>query len=165
MYVNHVYALLILVSMQLDQVQRVNPISCKVGSWFHYLCKNITVHREADEQPSVYDPRTGGRQQEYADWTWIRSGYILRWAENTDRRPQVTFICFGASLSLEQRFRRLPSSPLCRSVTDDPYSLFAIVLDDLSLQMDNTVWGISDVFGSIELVPPKTLDSIEKEAY
>lgn len=151
--------------MQLDQVQRVNPISCKVGSWFHYLCKNITVHREADEQPSVYDPRTGGRQQEYADWTWIRSGYILRWAENTDRRPQVTFICFGASLSLEQRFRRLPSSPLCRSVTDDPYSLFAIVLDDLSLQMDNTVWGISDVFGSIELVPPKTLDSIEKEAY
>ena len=162
MYVNHVYALLILVSMQLDQVQRVNPISCKVGSWFHYLCKNITIKRSANGGTWISDPRPRAPQLKQGDWTWIRSGYFLRWILNSSRNLEVTLVCFGASSSLERRLQQLAPLSILNSVVHDPYSLFVLILNDLSLQMDNTVWDVSEVFGDIELVNFKILVRIRR---
>jgi hypothetical protein len=37
-------------------------------------------------------------------------------------------------------------------VLEDPHTLFDIVLDELYLQMDDTAWRLSRVFGRIEWV-------------
>ncbi|GFF58026.1 hypothetical protein IFM62136_03646 [Aspergillus lentulus] len=120
-------------------------------AWFHYLCKNITVARDAHGKAWISDPRPGAPQLKHGDWTWIRSGYFLRWAVDSKQDPEVTLICFGASISLKERLQQIPSSSISNSVVRDPYSLFAIILEELSLQMDNTVWDVLDVFRHIEL--------------
>jgi hypothetical protein len=122
------------------------------GAWFHYLCKNITVTRDAHGNAWISDPRPGAPQLKHGDWTWIRCGYLLRWAVDSNHEPEVTLICFGASISLKERLQQIPSSSISNSVVRDPYSLFAIILGELSLQMDNTVWDVLDVFRHIELV-------------
>lgn len=68
------------------------------------------------------------------------------------RDPEVTLICFEASISLKERLQQIPPSSISSSVVRDPYSLFAIILEELSLQMDNTVWDVMDVFRHIEFV-------------
>ena len=122
------------------------------GSWFHYLCKNVTLYRRANAHVWIGDPRQGVPQLRQADATWIRAGFFLRWIAEPDRPPQVTLICFEASSSLKQRFGRLQSMAACNDALNDPYSLFAVILDELSLQLDNTVWNLSEVFRGIELV-------------
>ena len=64
----------------------------------------------------------------------------------------MTLICFGASAALEQRFESLSSNPQWEKVLQDPYILYAIVLDELFLQMDRQVWTVSEVFGKVERV-------------
>ncbi|KAA8651688.1 uncharacterized protein ATNIH1004_000584 [Aspergillus tanneri] len=126
----------------------VNGYNC---AWFHYLCKNITITRDALGRAWISDPRPGAPQLQHGDSTWIRSGYFLRWAVGSNRDPEVTLLCFGASLSLEERLQQIPPQSISSSVIHDTYSLFAIILEELSLQMDNTVWDVMDVFRHIEL--------------
>jgi hypothetical protein len=64
----------------------------------------------------------------------------------------VTLICFGASRQLKQRFEHFLQPMAWQDSLDDPYSLFAVVLDEFSLQLDATVWSVSRVFGRIETV-------------
>ncbi|PIG82898.1 hypothetical protein AARAC_011528, partial [Aspergillus arachidicola] len=126
----------------------INGYNC---SWFHYLCKNITVTHDAHGKARISDPRPGAPQMQHGDSTWIRSGYFLRWAVGSNRDPEVTLLCFGASISLKGRLQDIPPSSIPTNVVRDPYSLFAIILEELSLQMDNTVWDVMDVFRHIEL--------------
>ncbi|KAF4152776.1 hypothetical protein CNMCM6069_001601 [Aspergillus lentulus] len=100
-------------------------------AWFHYLCKNITVARDAHGKAWISDPRPGAPQLKHGDWT----NADLFWGVN----------------SLKERLQQIPSSSISNSVVRDPYSLFAIILEELSLQMDNTVWDVLDVFRHIEL--------------
>ncbi|KAG2001109.1 hypothetical protein GB937_010497 [Aspergillus fischeri] len=125
----------------------MNGYNC---AWFHYLCKNITVTRDAHGKASISDPGPGAPQLKHGDLTWIRSGYFLRWAVGSNRDPEVTLICFEPSISLKERLQQIPSSSISNSVVRDPYSLFAIVLEELSLQMDNTVGDVLNVFQHIE---------------
>lgn len=83
---------------------------------------------------------------QHGDSTWIRSGYFLRWAVSSNRGPEVTLLCFEASKSLKERLKDISPSSIPTNVVRDPYSLFAIILEELSLQMDNTVWDVMDVF-------------------
>jgi hypothetical protein len=122
------------------------------GALFHYLCKNITVTRDAHGKTWISDPRPGAPRLKHGDWTWIRSGYFLRWAMDSDREPEVRLIRFGASISLKERLQQIPSSSISNSVVLDPYSLLAIILEELSLQMDSTVWDVLDDFRHNELV-------------
>lgn len=71
---------------------------------------------------------------------------------DSNHDPEVTLLCFGSSHYLKERLQRIPPSSISKSVALDPYSLFAIILEELSLQMDNTVWDVMGVFRDIELV-------------
>jgi hypothetical protein len=71
---------------------------------------------------------------------------------DSDREPEVRLIRFGASISLKERLQQIPSSSISNSVVLDPYSLLAIILEELSLQMDSTVWDVLDDFRHNELV-------------
>ncbi|GJP90844.1 uncharacterized protein AlacWU_03743 [Aspergillus niger] len=113
----------------------INGYNC---SWFHYLCKNITVTHDAHGNAQISDPRPGAPQMQHGDSTWIRSGYFLRWAVSSNRGPEVTLLCFEASKSLKERLKDISPSSIPTNVVRDPYSLFAIILEELSLQMDNT---------------------------
>ncbi|XRM46719.1 hypothetical protein ABZX51_009748 [Aspergillus tubingensis] len=126
----------------------INGYNC---SWFHYLCKNITVTHDAHGNARISDPRPGAPQMQHGDSTWIRSGYFMRWAVSSNRGPEVTLLCFEASKSLKERLKDISSSSIPTTVVRDPYSLFAIIFEELSLQMDNTVWDVMDVFRQIEL--------------
>jgi hypothetical protein len=64
----------------------------------------------------------------------------------------MTLICFGASISLQQRFERLASNSTWRDAVHGPYNLFVIILDELFIQADGLVWSLSDVFRAIEEV-------------
>jgi len=132
----------------------LNDIDGYNCSWFHYLCKNITLHRHHADGPSwISDPRPDVPQMRQADWTWIRSGYFLRWtADLNSNVVEVTLICFEASSSLKHRFRNLQLPASCKNAIDDPWSLFVVVLDELFLQMSETVWDVSEAFGEIETV-------------
>jgi hypothetical protein len=127
-------------------------LTTELGSFFHYLCKNITISRDADGKTWIAEPIPGAPQVEQGDSSWIRSGYFLRWAVDSNSDPEVTLICFEGSGYIKERFEHIPPSLILSSVVLDPYSLFAIILDDLSLQMDNTVWKLLEVFRPIELV-------------
>jgi hypothetical protein len=61
-------------------------------------------------------------------------------------------ICFGAPPSLIQRFERLASHAKWRDALNDPYILFVIVLNDLFLQVDGILWGLSSGFRGMEYV-------------
>ncbi|KAE8166910.1 hypothetical protein BDV40DRAFT_285040 [Aspergillus tamarii] len=136
----------------------INGYNC---SWFHYLCKNITVTHDAHGKARISDPRPGAPQMQHGDSTWIRLGYFLRWAVSWTCDPEVTLLCFGASISLKGRLQDIPPSSIPTNVVRDPYSLFAIILEELSLQMDNTVWDVMDVFRRIELNTLTTMNDRE----
>jgi hypothetical protein len=87
-----------------------------------------------------------------ADWTWIRSGYFLRWTADSNSDVEVTLICFEASSSLKHRFRNLQLPASCKNALDDPWSLFVVVLNELFIQMSETVYDVSEAFGEIEMV-------------
>jgi hypothetical protein len=90
------------------------------------------------------------------DWSWIRAGFFLKWFPLSSSYPSnhtcMTLICFGASISLQQRFERLASNSTWRDAVHDPYNLFVIILDELFIQADGLVWSLSDVFRAIEEV-------------
>ena len=60
-------------------------------------------------------------------------------------------ICFGASSSLKHRFRAIPRQAW-RGMLSDPYSLFAVILSDLHLQMDSQVWAVAEPIRELENV-------------
>lgn len=121
------------------------------GAWFHYLCKNVTVTHNA-HKAMISDPTPGALQTEHADSTWIRSGYFMKWAVESSLGPQITLLCFGASHYLKERFQRIPPSSIPHSIALDPYGLFAVITEELSIQMDNTLWDLMSVFRNIESV-------------
>lgn len=84
----------------------------------------------------------------------MRSGYFLRWAVDSATNPEVTLICFDSSFYLKERFQQVPPSAIPMTAILDPYSLFVIILEELSLQMDNVVWDVTSVFRGVELVNP-----------
>ncbi|KFY83638.1 hypothetical protein V498_07911 [Pseudogymnoascus sp. VKM F-4517 (FW-2822)] len=128
-------------------------------SWFHFLCKNVTVRLFEGLDPQIVNPHHDSLPQSQADWSWIRAGFFLKWlpsqGPNSSNQSCVTLICFGASIQLQQRFERLASNSAWRDAVSDPYNLFVIILDELFLQMDGIVWNLSDTFRAIE---EKTLD-------
>lgn len=132
------------------------------GAWFHYLCKNVTLNRE-NGNVKIYDPVPGQKFPPLAqgDSSWIRSGYFLRWSNDHSSDSEVTLVCFESLLQLKLRFQNMQASSVGNSIARDPYSLFAIIFEQLADQMDATVWDLMDVFRPIELVRAHILLSIE----
>ncbi|MCJ1270366.1 hypothetical protein MMC22_010262 [Lobaria immixta] len=101
------------------------------------------------EAPYIEDMR--GTELSHGDWTWIRSGFYLRWIDFNDfKKAAVTLIVFSASPQLRKRFERLHSNSDWEVTLVDPFSLYIIVLDELWLQAESMMNRVSGVFGSME---------------
>jgi hypothetical protein len=141
-------------------------------SWFHFLCKNITLERSEHDpkQVQIKNPwemqqfRSKKEDQSQADYSWIRAGFFLKSEILDATSPQVqsqdsmvTLICFGASQELVQRLSKLSRNPAWKEAIEDPYVLYTIILDELYLQLDGMAWRLNEVFGSMEKVSKTVL--------
>ena len=89
-----------------------------------------------------------------SDNGWNRAGFFLTWKQALDASvvTELTLICFGAPLSLIERFENMRLSKGRNSTLQDPYGVLLVVLNDLFLQIDNTLWDLSFVYRSQEVV-------------
>jgi hypothetical protein len=71
--------------------------------------------------------------------------------------PEVDMFCFGAPLTLRDRFRKLKNATSCKDILSDPYILLEVVLSDMHKVMDQTGWAVADIFGKIEAVSTAVL--------
>ena len=125
-----------------------------LGAWFHFLGQATNVTKDERGVPIIRDNSPLQSPLSQSHYGWNRAGFFLTWtsASNESASPSINLICFGALPSLVRRFEtmKLPAewqrSPL------DPYSLFLVVLNDLFLQMDETLWSLASVFRQVELV-------------
>lgn len=143
--------------------------------WFHFLCKDIAVSdgRIVHLSENETDPaRLRAQQQSQANFTWLRPGFVLKIkgqgqgpsppnrtrTSSSDAtltitsRPKVELFCFGAPLSLRDRFQQMKGVAICDDLLQDPYALLEIVLDEMYKVLDTTGWTIADIFGEIERV-------------
>ena len=120
------------------------------ASWFHFLCKNVTVDNLRGHTSRIADPR--GTELSQGDWTWIRTSVFMRWSHFQNRnKASVNLVIFSASPELRERCRRLWNTDLS-GVLVDPFSLFVICLDELWLQAQGIVKITGDVFSKMERV-------------
>ena len=115
-------------------------------------------------------PNTHALRQ--ADYSWLRSAYFLKCLPESSQRQtensespsntfsatlglpnrNVTLLCFGAPTSLLVKFKSLLQSWHWEDALGDPFVLFQLVVDELFLQLDQTAWNLSAVFGNLEHV-------------
>lgn len=125
-------------------------IDMKIAAWFHFLCKHLTVNNVVGKPPQIGHP--GSAELSHGDWTWIRTRVFMRWSGRHDKdRSSVAMVIFSASPELRDRCQRLQEVDR-NQILEDPFSLFAICLDELWLQAQGTVYVIQRVFGEMERV-------------
>ncbi|KAI4256201.1 MAG: hypothetical protein L6R42_006354, partial [Xanthoria sp. 1 TBL-2021] len=121
---------------------------CAIDSYFHFLCKNVTISSVDGRSPGIADPR--GAVLSQGDWTWIRTSVFMRWDNCDDKdKAAVSLVIFSASPEMRDRCQRLWQTDLS-TVLVDPFSFFVICLDELWLQAQSVVRGVSDVFSQME---------------
>jgi hypothetical protein len=124
----------------------------RIVSWFHVLCKNITIETNRANETRIVDPMPHPQALSQSDTTWIKAGFFLTWGLGRGNEVCTTLVCFGAHLDLERRFEHLGSHRSWLDAVNSPFNLFLIVLDELFLVLDNKVWDLSDVFRTMEMV-------------
>ncbi len=88
----------------------------------------------------------------HGDWTWIRTSVFMGWSNCHDKnKASVILVIFSASPELRDRCQRLWDTEVSR-VLVDPFSLFAICLDELWLQALSMVKMVGDEFSNMERV-------------
>ncbi|KAG7001424.1 hypothetical protein G7Y79_00031g065390 [Physcia stellaris] len=118
------------------------------SSWFHFLCKNVTAN-VASQPSGCADPRKTVISQ--SDWTWIRTSAFLRWSNCQDKEnASAVLVLFSATKKLRDRFQRAWNGDLAE-ILIDPFSLFAICLDELWMQSQDIVDIARKEFGEMEL--------------
>ena len=108
--------------------------------WAHFLCKNINLNFDENGNPFIQDPR--GTRQNQGDWTWLRSGYFLRWDKpfaETLSDSNVTLIIFSPTHELRVHLQELASRPDWRQGLMDPFSLLVIVAENIFLETSMTI--------------------------
>jgi hypothetical protein len=129
-------------------------------TWFHFLSKDITIlprNEHSDQFSKTKRGKTGTVTQTHADYAWVRSSFFLRvepQQSNTESMTQntVILICFGSSFELQSRFRDLLNNINWSEAVKDPFTLLSIVIEDLSIRVDNIGWNLADVFRNEETV-------------
>lgn len=87
-----------------------------------------------------------------SDWTWIRTSAFLRWSNCQDKEnASAVLVLFSATKKLRDRFQRAWNGDLAE-ILIDPFSLFAICLDELWMQSQDIVDIARKEFGEMELV-------------
>ncbi|KAJ8111521.1 hypothetical protein OPT61_g5900 [Boeremia exigua] len=148
--------------------------------WFHLLCKTVSVEGDrivgrkrpgnnADSAGSASHDTAQNLSQE--DLDWLKPGFVLKIrkprvppktlarsrtssSEVTmfapSAEPLVQLFCFGAPMSIGDRFRRLKDVAICDDLVQDPYVLLEVVYEEMYKTLDMTGWAVSHVFGGIE---------------
>ncbi|KUJ09355.1 uncharacterized protein LY89DRAFT_690398 [Mollisia scopiformis] len=123
-----------------------------IDSWLHFLCKNIVVR---DNDDSIFDalrstfdvhhPTSGQIHP-----SWIQGGFFMKWKKTGGN---ITLICFGSFPKLEERLQRfIENTDNVQTALYDPYTLYAIILDELHLKMDSIVWELVSIYNRTESV-------------
>ena len=121
-----------------------------VDSYFHFLCKHVTISGPGDPSPGIADSR--GTELSQGDWTWIRNSVFMRWDNSNNKdTASVTLIFFSFSPQLRNRFQQLWETDMSM-VLVDPFSLFVICFDELWLQAQQIVDKVAGVFCTMERV-------------
>ncbi|KAI4679298.1 uncharacterized protein J4E84_008326 [Alternaria hordeiaustralica] len=149
--------------------------------WFHLLCKTLAVidnkiapgpgfvEAEGKEAKS----RQAARAQSQANFSWIKTGIVLKIRKQSDDPPPpvrtsssdsdktlaptptkaaVELICFGAPSTLRDRIRALTKTTSCEVLLEDPHMLLELVFEEMYKLLDWTAWAVSDTFGPLETV-------------
>ncbi|KAL9027446.1 MAG: hypothetical protein Q9196_004031 [Gyalolechia fulgens] len=117
-------------------------------SYFHFLCKNVTISSTDGRSPGIADPR--GAVLSQGDWTWIRTSVFMRWDNCGDKdKATVALVIFSASPEMRERCQRLWETDLS-AVLIDPFGLFVICLDELWVQAQGMVKAVGGVFNEME---------------
>ncbi|KAI4682931.1 hypothetical protein J4E81_009555 [Alternaria sp. BMP 2799] len=147
--------------------------------WFHLLCKTSAVidnkiapgpgfvEAEGKEAKS----RQAARAQSQANFSWIKTGIVLKIRKQSDDPPPpvrtsssdsdktlaptptkaaVELICFGAPSTLRDRIRALTKTTSCEALLEDPHMLLELVFEEMYKLLDWTAWAVSDTFGPLE---------------
>ncbi|KAJ2979196.1 hypothetical protein NUW58_g7265 [Xylaria curta] len=147
-------------------LERVKSVSHSFGAisdssstrtWFHFLCKNISIVQEPGTSPRIaYNAGADAGSRRYghpgrpplpqADYSWLRSGYFLRTYEN----GCTTLACFGATLRVREQFEAFVRGDSVGDAIAEPYILLDLILDGLWREVDQQVWNMNDVLGPLE---------------
>ena len=155
---------------------------CHSASWFHTLCKCISIEPNRDATgnaiPDSYKIIDQGSLQDQAQnsSSWLRCAFYLKWdpargsvnphsdssetsirttsntVNESSERKCLTLICFNAPPQLINRFKRLLDNTEWRNVLQSPFDLWIVVIDELFARMDIQAWNLADVFRGIERV-------------
>ncbi|KAH8712192.1 hypothetical protein GQ44DRAFT_811700 [Phaeosphaeriaceae sp. PMI808] len=147
--------------------------------WFHFLCKDIAISNgqvthvrgPEDVKHCLEEDRLEAQRQSHANFTWMKPGFLLRiqnppssppppsrtststsekTLHSTSVQPEVEMFCFGAPVTIRDRFQSLKEKATCEDLLQDPYIFLEVVLSEMYKIMDKTGWAISDIFGKIE---------------
>ena len=121
--------------------------------WAHSLCKNIELRFEKDGTPFIQDPR--GTRQNQGDWTWLRSGYFLRWKQpfaDALYESDVALVIFSPTHSLRAHLQELCPRPDWRQGVMDPFGLLVIVAENIFLETSSTINKVLRVLSYMEEV-------------
>jgi hypothetical protein len=139
--------------------------------FFHLLVKDVAISdgRIVDMGGPETDAMAEGQSQ--ANFTWLKPGFVFRLRNepnlthppsrtttsssedtltSTTSQPVVEMFCFGAPVTLRDRFQKLKDTATCEDLLLDPYVLLEVVLGEMHKVMDRTAWAISDIFGKLE---------------
>ncbi|KAF2129100.1 hypothetical protein P153DRAFT_341599 [Dothidotthia symphoricarpi CBS 119687] len=142
--------------------------------WFHMLCKDVKIDEGRivhQQRPGETDSRQKAQKQSQANFFWTKPGFVLKIKSQrsmtpvpnrtttsssdstlavTPSRSRVELFCFGAPITLRDRFQKFKGLATCDDLLQDPYVLLEIVLEEMYKVLDATGWAIADVFGHIE---------------
>ncbi|RYP60750.1 hypothetical protein DL771_010402 [Monosporascus sp. 5C6A] len=144
--------------------ERVRSVSHSFGAipdqggtktWFHFLCKEISISEDSKNGPQVaYHRRANPLARDspnhirlpQADYSYLRSGFFLR----TTADAGTTLACFGASPRVEARLREFRAHSSRDDAIAEPYLLLDLIIDGLFQDVDDNVWNMHTVFGALE---------------
>ncbi|RYP82713.1 hypothetical protein DL770_005525 [Monosporascus sp. CRB-9-2] len=144
--------------------ERVHSVSHSFGAipdqggtntWFHFLCKNISISNDSGNGPEVVYNRgadTLARDSPdhnplpQADYSYLRSGFFLR----TTADAGTTLACFGASPRVRARLQGFIAHSSRNDAIAEPYLLLDLIIDGLFQDVDDNVWNMGTVFGALE---------------
>ncbi|KAI4168899.1 MAG: hypothetical protein LQ343_006054 [Gyalolechia ehrenbergii] len=107
------------------------------------------------------------RGQNHGDWTWLPSGYFLRWKNPTAEslhNTEVTFIIFSATPDLKKHLQQLVSKPDWRQSFMDPFGLLVIVAENLFLELSMTIDKVLCVLQYTEVLHSAGGEKTEQES-
>jgi Mg2+ and Co2+ transporter CorA len=139
--------------------------------FFHLLVKDVAISNGRIVHIEGPEDSASTETQSQANFTWLKPGFVLRIRDestlpqppnratssssestlnSTATCPMVELFCFGAPVTIRDRFQKLKDTATCKDILLDPYILLEIVLGEMYKVMDQTGWAISDIFGRIE---------------